>query len=96
MNQFFIGQFMYKCYHNLLPPIFDSDFVRTRGIHQYDTRQAPAYFDIIKVRTEYRKASIRFRGPTIWNNLINNKISPDIGICTFKFKLKNFLLTQTL
>ena len=65
MNQFFIGQFMYKCYHNLLPPIFDSDFVRTRGIHQYDTRQAPAYFDIIKVRTEYRKASIRFRGPTI-------------------------------
>ena len=96
INKFLIGQFMYKSYHNLLPPIFDSNFVRTRGIHQYDTRQAPAYFDIIKVRTEYRKASIRFRGPTIWNNLIKNKISPDIGICTFKFKLKNFLLTDTL
>ena len=65
VNKFLIGQFMYKSYHNLLPPIFDSNFVRTRGIHQYDTRQAPAYFDIIKVRTEYRKASIRFRGPTI-------------------------------
>ena len=95
INEFLNGQFMYKCYHNLLPSVFDTYFIRTRDIHKYGTRQATAYFDIPKVKTEYRKSSIQFRGPFIWNKIIKNKISPNISIHTFKSKLKHLILNDT-
>ena len=94
INEFLNGQFMYKCYHNLLPSVFDTYFIRTRDIHKYGTRQATAYFDIPKVKTEYRKTSIQFRGPFIWNKIIKNKISPNISIHTFKSKLKHLILNN--
>ena len=94
INKFLIGQFMYKCYHGTLPSLFEKYFVRTRDVHSHKTRQASLYYDLPLVKTNYCKVSIRFRGPAIWNYIIRNKVSPDITICTFKFKLKHLLLNE--
>ena len=96
INQFMLSQFMYKCYHEKLPSLFDSYFIRTRDLHSLNTRQAPCYYELPKVRTEYRKMSIRFRGPSVWNTIIENKVSPDIGICTFKHNVKYLLLNKKI
>ena len=96
MNKYLIGQFMYKCYHGKLPFVFENVFTRNRSVHLYDTRQAPMYFIVPKVRTNYRKASIHFRGPSIWNDIIKDKISPDVSISRFKRQLKDSLINGNL
>ena len=92
INKFLIGQFMYKSYHKTLPSLFDNYFVR------FDTRDArhSLYYILPPVRTDYRKASIGFRGPSIWNDIIRKKVSPDNGICTFKYNVKYALLNDII
>ena len=55
INDFLIAQFMYKAYHGHLPSLFDSFFVRNCDVHHHETRQSAFYFNMIKVRTNYRK-----------------------------------------
>ena len=40
---YFIGVFMYKLHHKLLPPVFNM-FVQTSDIHNYGTRQNNSYY----------------------------------------------------
>ena len=96
INKFLVGQFMYKCYRRTLPSVFDNYFVRTQDVHSYNTRQASLFFDLPRVKTNYCKNGIRFRGPAIWNDIIRNKVSPDNSICTFKFNIKYLLLNDII
>ena len=92
INKFLIAQFMYKVYHGKLPLLFKEFFERNCNIHQYGTRYSMLFFQILTVKTEYRKSSIRYRGPEIWNYFMQKQVSPSGHICTFKRKLKDFLL----
>ena len=96
INKYLIGQFMHRCYQDLLPPLFDTCFIRNYELHQHNTRQVLYYYNIPRVRTEYRKSSIQFRGPSIWNEIMKNKICPDVSASTFKFTLKKLLLNNTI
>ena len=96
INKFLIGQFMFRCYHQILPALFDTYFTRINTVHEHQTRQALSQFKLDPVKTEYRKTCIRFRGPSIWNEIMKNKICPDVTICTFKFHLKKLLLDGKL
>ena len=96
MNKFLIGQFMYKCYHKTLPSLFDSYFVRVHDVHNHNTRQASLYYKLPITRTNYCKINIRFRAPAIWNDIIRNQVSPDVSICTFKYKVKHLLLNNII
>ena len=87
---------MYKHYNVKLPLLFDSYFTRTRDIHDYDTRQVSKYYHVPIVRTVYCELSIRFRGPSIWNNIMQKKVSPDVTLFTFKLKLKELLLNGVI
>ena len=73
INTFLIGQFMYRCYHKILPSLFDDYFTRSNVIHQHMTRQSPFHYEVCLVRTEYGKTSIRFSGPSTWNEIMKKK-----------------------
>ena len=92
INKYLIGQFMYRFYHIILPPLFNRYFTRIHDIHDYNTRQASLYYAIPTNRTGYFQKSIRFRGPSIWNEIMKKNVSPDTSIWTFKFHLKKLLL----
>ena len=92
INKYLIGQFMYRCYHTILPPLFNSLFTRNCYVHDHNTRQASVYFAIPLDKTNYCQGSIRYKGPSIWNEIMKRKVCPDVAICTFKFHLKNKLL----
>ena len=96
INKYLIGQFMYRCYQNILPSLFDAYFRRSNMIHPYNTRQASHFYEVCVVRTDYCKTSIRFRGPSIWNEIMKKKLCPDVTICTFKFHLKKLLMNDEL
>ena len=61
--------FMFKIYHNLLPPHITSYFHRSRDSHSYPTRNSQDNFLICPRHTELRSKTIRFSGPKGWNVL---------------------------
>ena len=85
---------MHKAYHGELPSLFDSFFIRNCDVHSHNTRQSTLHFNCPKVRTNYCKMSIRFRGPAVWNDIMNHKISPHVLSITFKNKLKDFFAAE--
>ena len=83
---------MFKHYHSQLPSLFDSYMTRARDIHSYNTRRAIYNYQIPVIRTEYRKTSIAFRGPSIWNCIMEGGVNPHVKLVTFKYHLKEILL----
>ena len=96
INTYLIGQFMYKHYNSDLPSIFDSYFARTCDVHSHDTRQYANFYELPKVRTDYCQHSFRFRGSSIWNSIMKNKVNPDGHICSFKKQLKVLLTNDAI
>ena len=92
INKYLIGQFMYKHFNKKLPALFSSYFKRSCDVHLHNTRQASSYYQLPIVRTKYCELSIHFRGPSIWNNIMKNKVNPYVTIDTFKKKIKELLL----
>ena len=92
INSFQIAIFMYKYYHNLLPPLFDGFFHLNTDIHSYYTRIAEA-FHMPTVRTTLRKRSISFIGPSVWNNL-RADLHRLPSVATFKFNYKKLIIAQ--
>ena len=96
INKYLIGLFMYKYYHKQLPAVFNSSFTRSSDVHMYSTRHSSMGYMLPKVKTNYGKANIHYRGPAIWNDIVRNNIFPDTTIGTFKYKLKAFLIEKGL
>ena len=92
MNKYLIGLFMYKHYHKILPPLFETFFTRTCEVHSHDTRRASKHYKIPIARRNYSQSNIRFRGPVVWSDILNREISPNITIGTFKKHLKELLI----
>ena len=88
--KYFVGVFMYKLYHQLLPPLF-SMFQRTSNIHNYSTRQNDSFY-IQYVPTVRSQKTIKITGSKLWNILIT-KINIHCKISTYKLKLKNVLFS---
>ena len=61
-----IGKFMYLFKRSLLPNYFRDIFTLASQIHSYNTRNS-SLFCIPYCRTNLRKFSIRFQGPTFFN-----------------------------
>ena len=82
---------MYKYHNQLLPSVFNSFFTKVDQVHSYNTRYASklSYF-LPKVRTNYGKSNICFRGPMIWNSVDEDFKSSSLSL--FKLKLKEHLI----
>ena len=63
-----VGLFMFLFSKKLLPQSFHSMFQKSSEIHSYSTRNAGSYKPH-KCRTNIRKSTISYQGPTFWNAL---------------------------
>ena len=92
MYTYQLGIFMHKVKHFQLPQHMSSMFLRTENIHKHKLRNQNAYY-IQQIRTNTRKSTIHFSGPTIWNTLPAN-LRKVVCIRQFKKKFKQLLLTK--
>ena len=61
---------MYKFYNNQLPFVFDSYYLSSKQVHQYNTRLSSRHaYAIPNVRTNYGIFNIKFAGVKVWNSL---------------------------
>ena len=90
LYQYNIGMLMYKYHHGKLPRVFDM-FVNNSQVHSHYTRQHNL-LHVPRFRTEIGKRSFNYQAVIIWN-LIFKHIVVEIGIGTFKRRLKTFLTT---
>ena len=83
--------FMFHYYHNQLPNAYVNFFQSVSSVHQYRTRLASkvSYYTP-PIRTNYGKFSIKFMGPTAWNQ-IDEKLKT-LSMKSFKQKIKESLL----
>ena len=90
VNKYLIGILMYKVKNRLLPDFFQNVFFLNSSIHNYNTRQSQ-YFHLFPVRTNTRLFSIKFRGPSVWNEIPQN-ICNRLSLSSFKSHFKRFLV----
>ena len=84
-----VSSFMYLYHNDALPIAFNQIFQTGNQIHQYSTRYSDFYRPH-SCRTDIKKFSILFQGPSIWNSLPSNiKNAPTFNI--FKRVIKPFL-----
>ena len=86
-----IGKFMYLFKRSLLPNYFRDMFTLASQIHSYKTRNSNLFY-IPYCRTNLRKFSIRFQGPSFFNSL-SREIQNSETISLFGKRLKKFLLS---
>ena len=83
---------MYKVNCKMIPVIIRDLFRKSSDVHQYCTRQNQGFYvPICKTTALYK--TIRFKGVSIWNNIIT-QIDPCCSISTFKLRMKKYLNTD--
>ena len=83
--------FMFHYYHNQLTNVYVNFFQSVSSVHQYRTRliSKESYYTA-PIGTNYGKFSIKFMGPTVWNQ-IDEKLK-NRSLKSFKQKMKESLL----
>ena len=95
MNTYLIGRFMYRCHMCQVPELFYSYFRPICDIHHYNTRQKDCIY-ISPVKTNLGKMSLKYRGPYVWNMLLQLNINPDSSEASFVKSLKVCILNGSL
>ena len=82
---------MYLFKRGVLPNYFRDIFTLASQIHSYNTRNSSLFY-IPYCRTNFRKFSIRFQGPTFFNSL-SREIEIGESVSLFGKRLEKFLLS---
>ena len=90
INDYMIGQIMYKAYWSLLPIPLMSLFVKNDNIHSYHTRQKDD-FHPPRPKSNLLKRSVAYKGVTVWNS-IRQTVKINCSFECFKKRLKNLFL----
>ena len=92
LNKYQQCLFMYKYLNGMLPPSMLGMFILDCNLHNYNTRaSANLHFHLPRHRTSAFQHTIKFSGPSIWNNLpLSLRNSASLSI--FKHKLKTYLI----
>ena len=80
---------MQKVRNEKNPLVFQNRF--TYITHQYPTHYSKNSFNIPFVKLNYLKRSISYRGPFLWNNLVDEKSKETASLCLFKATIKKYL-----
>ena len=81
---------MYRWYHGKTPQIFENSFKYHHTIHAHGTRLVNHLYRP-KVRTEYGKKRFLYRGPLIWNAILDAKINIEVSEAVFSKSIKQCL-----
>ena len=85
---------MFKFAKNALPNIFDAFFQRNTSVHYHNTRQQLLY-RLPLLRTSPACKTVRLRGVHTFN-YFSRSLSYDCVYVTYKFNLKNHILTNNI
>lgn len=88
---YYVGVFMYKLYHEQLPPLFTM-FNRTPAIHHYSTRQYSGFY-ISYAPTVRTQRTVKITGCKLWNAVIR-KIDVNSKIGSYKTNLKKIIFSN--
>ena len=94
IRQLELGKLMFSLSHSLLPSKFNNYFSVNKQVHSYATRHANG-FHLPFCRTNLRKFSVSFQGPTYYNSL-GNDIKESNSLHLFKTKLKKKIVYELL
>ena len=86
VRQLELGKLMFSFNRSLLPSKFNNYFSLNKQVHSYATRYAND-FHLPFCRTNLRKFSVSFQGPTFYSSL-NNDIKESNSLHSFRTKLK--------
>ena len=89
IKQLELGKLMFSLNHSLLPSKFNNYFSLNKQVHSYATKHANDFL-LPSCRTNLRKFSVSFQGPTYYNT-IENDIKESNSLHLFKTKLKKKL-----
>ena len=92
INTYLIGKFMYRCHKRDVPELFTGIFISIQDVHNHDTRQRKQLY-CPKINTNLGKTKFSYRGPHVWNRIIN-KIDPNTSEFIFSKSLR-FILIQS-
>ena len=95
INTYLIGRFMYICHMCQVPELFYSYFRPICGIRHYNTRQKDCIYKS-PVKTSLGKMSLKYRGPYVWNMLLQLNINPDSSDASIVKSLKVCILNVSL
>ena len=85
--------FIHKCIHDLSSDFFKNKFLEVSSVHSFNTRHSTNRNLIFpKCNTEYCKKSFIHSAINLWNSLPNDLKGTE-SIFSFKFKLKQYLLS---
>ena len=93
INEYMIGQIMYKAYWNLLPISLASLFVRNDSVHHHNTRQKYD-FHPPKPKSNLLKMSVSYKGVIVWR-FIRQQVNIHCSYDCFKKRLKSMYLSIT-
>ena len=83
---------MFQVKNDTIPQVFKNKF---RFIsHNYPTSYSKNSYTVPKRNKNYAKYSISYRGPYLWNNLLDNQAKEITSLALFKHKLKNMLFNE--
>ena len=87
----FVGVFVFKQQHDLLPNIFSNYYILNRNIHHIQTRNSANLF-LPRYRLMSSQKSIKYTGAKIWNSIPNSIKNNTVN--HFKSKYKNHLINN--
>ena len=91
INKYLIGKFMYKCYRKFVPEFFLDLFTPIREVHYHETRQSNQLY-CPSVSTNLGKTKLTYRGPLIWNKIIQNRINPNTSERVFSKSVQDKII----
>ena len=92
IKQLQISEFMHRYTYNTLPDVYVNYYNLASDFHSYDTRSVTQYRREF-ARTNSRKFSIKFTGPSLWNGLPHD-LQCISNRTLFKKRLKVWILGQ--
>ena len=89
MNVYQVLIFTFKVKNGTNPSIFKHQF--TQFDHSYSTRHSKHSYKIPKALLKAKRFSILYRGPILWNTVLNKSLKAPRSFSSFKRLLKQFL-----
>src|SRR6218665_1535710 len=89
------SEFMFKNHCSLLPNTFFDYFTTVYSLNPYLLRNSNNYRPVSSCRTNIRKFSIKYTGPSVWNSL-PLYLTQTTSILLFKSRHKQYLFANVM
>ena len=86
---------MHKYYLKNVPQLFYNFFTLVENVHCYRTRQSNNLY-CPKVRTNLGMTGISYRGPLIWNKILDMEINLNTSDISFSKEIRKLIIAGKL